>query len=93
MSLPADLFDGLLSPLDEDDKDLLGARLQAEFDGKTDDMLATAWAMGARAWRNSALGRQICRICGCWDLEACEGGCSWAEADLCSACAEPPLQP
>lgn len=28
-----------------------------------------------------------CRRCGCTDLQACEGGCSWTEEDLCSACA------
>lgn len=35
------------------------------------------------------LGRHICRICGCWELEACDGGCWWVESDLCSACAGP----
>jgi hypothetical protein len=29
-----------------------------------------------------------CRVCGCTDDRACEGGCSWIEADLCSACVE-----
>ncbi len=29
-----------------------------------------------------------CRICGCTDDNACEGGCYWVEEDLCSACAE-----
>lgn len=28
-----------------------------------------------------------CRVCGCTDDHACEGGCWWVEADLCSACA------
>lgn len=33
----------------------------------------------------------ICRICGCWDFDACldpESGepCSWVEPNLCSAC-------
>lgn len=27
-----------------------------------------------------------CRVCGCTDLNACEGGCSWVEDDLCSNC-------
>lgn len=27
-----------------------------------------------------------CRVCGCTDDWACEGGCSWVEEDLCSAC-------
>lgn len=39
-----------------------------------------------------------CRKCGCTELNAClvqspfggpVEGCSWAEPDLCSACAEP----
>jgi hypothetical protein len=29
----------------------------------------------------------VCRGCGCTEGAACEGGCIWAEADLCSACA------
>lgn len=28
----------------------------------------------------------ICRECGCTDDAACEGGCTWVEEDLCSAC-------
>jgi hypothetical protein len=28
-----------------------------------------------------------CRRCGCTDLHACPGGCSWVEFDLCSSCA------
>lgn len=30
---------------------------------------------------------QTCRVCGCTDLRACEGGCSWVTDDLCSRCA------
>lgn len=29
-----------------------------------------------------------CRVCGCTDEDACEGGCYWVEKDLCSACVE-----
>lgn len=29
-----------------------------------------------------------CRVCGCTDDRACEGGCHWVEDDLCSTCAE-----
>lgn len=32
------------------------------------------------------LGIRACRQCGCTDDHACEGGCSWVEDDLCSAC-------
>ena len=28
-----------------------------------------------------------CRVCGCTDDRACEGGCYWVEEDLCSQCA------
>lgn len=28
----------------------------------------------------------FCRTCGCTELQACAGGCSWVEPDLCSAC-------
>jgi PRTRC genetic system protein A len=29
-----------------------------------------------------------CRVCGCSERHACEGGCFWVEEDLCSNCAE-----
>jgi len=29
-----------------------------------------------------------CRVCGCTDDKACEGGCYWVEPDLCSACVD-----
>lgn len=28
----------------------------------------------------------VCQLCGCWELHACEGGCYWVDAGLCSAC-------
>lgn len=31
-------------------------------------------------------GDPVCRVCGCSEGAACEGGCSWVEDDLCSAC-------
>ena len=31
-----------------------------------------------------------CRACGCTDGFACDNGCSWVEADLCSACTGEP---
>lgn len=31
----------------------------------------------------------VCRACGCSTDDPCEGGCGWAEEDLCTACAEP----
>jgi hypothetical protein len=32
------------------------------------------------------LGIRQCRSCGCTDERLREGGCSWVETDLCSAC-------
>ncbi|MGO9015141.1 MAG: ASCH domain-containing protein [Dissulfurispiraceae bacterium] len=29
---------------------------------------------------------RVCRVCGCSELNACEGGCYWIVDDLCSAC-------
>lgn len=37
------------------------------------------------------IARRTCRACGCWELQACEGGCSWISADRCSACPDAPL--
>jgi hypothetical protein len=31
-------------------------------------------------------GVRQCRGCGCTDLHACPGGCSWVAPDLCSRC-------
>ena len=48
------------------------------LDGRTHDDLP---------WR-----KRTCRVCGCTDERACEGGCSWVPdpegGDLCSRCAE-----
>lgn len=33
-----------------------------------------------------------CRVCGCSDLDACDGGCSWVALDLCSACIDAPAR-
>lgn len=39
----------------------------------------------AVAW-NRAAQRRTCRVCGCWELEACGSGCWWVDDDLCSSC-------
>lgn len=31
---------------------------------------------------------QVCRVCGCSEFNACEGGCAWIEKDLCSSCVD-----
>lgn len=51
------------------------------------EAVGRAWMMGARVALNTVQGRGPCRICGCWELEACEGGCAWAEPGLCTVCA------
>lgn len=32
------------------------------------------------------VGIRACRGCACTDAMACDGGCSWAGPELCSAC-------
>jgi hypothetical protein len=29
---------------------------------------------------------RTCRVCGCTERNACPGGCSWVDVDLCSQC-------
>ncbi|WP_338631250.1 hypothetical protein [Clostridium baratii] len=31
---------------------------------------------------------QTCKVCGCTEVHACEGGCYWIEWDLCNKCFE-----
>jgi len=40
---------------------------------------------------HSSLSPRTCRACGCWELQACEGGCAWLSADRCSACPDATL--
>ena len=44
------------------------------------EYLAAAHRRFARAVTRS------CRVCGCTDTRACEGGCWWVEDDLCNRC-------
>lgn len=47
----------------------------------------------AEAWETAADGlalKRRCRICGCTELQACDGGCWWVGPDLCSSCGGPP---
>lgn len=42
---------------------------------------------GARAMKaGSRDGLTRCRVCGCTQVDACLGGCSWVDDDLCSTC-------
>lgn len=36
---------------------------------------------------------RTCRGCGCTHEKACDGGCEWVEADLCSKCSRPLIVP
>ena len=57
----------------------------------TSNSPSTAAKVGPEAAKalmaTSAGNIRTCRACGCDDFHACEGGCSWTEQDLCSACA------
>jgi hypothetical protein len=33
---------------------------------------------------------QVCHVCLCSEHDACEGGCGWAQPDLCTACVTEP---
>jgi hypothetical protein len=58
-------------------------RLRVENDGTGKQYWITAFDILRAAARH-------CRGCGCTDDQACPGGCSWVEDDLCSACAPRP---
>jgi len=50
-------------------------------------MLAGAnWAEQRGILMEFVRENQVCRICGCTQNNACFGGCSWVEEDLCSSC-------
>lgn len=53
---------------------------------KLTEAIARAWMMGANVALHHAEGLRSCRICGCWQLQACADRCSWVAADLCSTC-------
>ncbi|EYB68839.1 hypothetical protein DEIPH_ctg017orf0216 [Deinococcus phoenicis] len=54
-----------------------------------------AWgpALDAEAAARTAYGHLsgyvACRVCGCTNNWPCDGGCWWAEDDLCTSCADP----
>ena len=56
-----------------------------EIDGDGTEASVLADHVRALATRRGVV--TACRVCGCTDDRACDGGCSWAEADLCSRCA------
>lgn len=99
----------MLKPWDHDrDQHALVARLVEEVGGSSltghlsaaqvHEIVVRAWMMGATVARNTDAGIRVCRICGCWQLQACAERCCWVAQDLCSTCvpiakqriAEPP---
>lgn len=47
------------------------------------------WECWQKYFKERVDAEQVCRVCGCTQNNACPGGCSWVEPDLCSDCAEP----
>jgi hypothetical protein len=51
-----------------------------------EQLVARAFAFGGAAESADEHERRFCRICGCTQIRACPGACSWVGPDLCSAC-------
>lgn len=84
-----DVLEFLHVGLSRDDAVRLLDRLLTENSGNPIALVADAWLYGATAARNALSGRRVCHVCGCWEMHACEGGCSWVGPNLCSACQRP----
>lgn len=69
----------------------------AQVRGRAGQTLAAAGldvAAAVRVLAPNVLGLQVCRTCGCTDITACDDfWCWWIEEDLCSSCAEEPVNP
>ena len=52
------------------------------------ELVERAFSAGQTVVWNQAHLRRTCRVCGCWELEACDSGCWWVSSDLCSSCGE-----
>lgn len=46
------------------------------------------WNCWQKYFRERVAAEQVCRVCGCTQQNACPGGCSWVEEDLCSSCTD-----
>lgn len=80
------LYDAPSQALVDADAQLLTVRLFGSGkDAPPAHLVAEAWRLGA-AVAVAPAGRRICRICGCWELNACAAGCWWVAEDLCSQC-------
>jgi hypothetical protein len=78
--------------------DVMIANLVGAKETRRDGLVAAAERIGINAslfyadvelLEAIASVRPWCRLCGCTDDFACEGGCSWVEQDLCSS--HPPV--
>jgi len=59
-----------------------------ECNGENDECGAGAlWECWQRYIIERVENEPVCRVCGCTQYNACEGGCYWVEPDLCSKCA------
>ncbi|BDP44889.1 hypothetical protein DAETH_48580 (plasmid) [Deinococcus aetherius] len=69
---------------------LLAAGLIFRDDSPVDPLYGPALDAeeAARRLHAQLAGVQACRVCGCSNTWACEGGCWWVRPDLCSSCAE-----
>lgn len=47
---------------------------------------ADVWECWQKYFTKIVETEAVCRVCGCTWNNACPGGCSWVEDDLCSAC-------
>ncbi len=45
------------------------------------------WGCWQRYFTELTENEAVCRVCGCTQYNACDGGCYWVEPDLCSKCA------
>lgn len=52
----------------------------------TVEILAAAATVSPPRYQLAGSWEMTCRVCGCSDSRACEGGCVWAAPNLCSRC-------
>lgn len=58
-----------------------------ECNGEMDECGSESlWKCWQRYFTEKAQTEGVCKLCGCTWNNACSGGCSWVEPDLCSSC-------